>query len=303
MKIFYIPVFCLTVFVLLMFVYPEQKMIASCENINFDDSSVNCVTIDTNNFSQNVWQIGKPQKTIFTSAMSQPNVIVTDTINAYPPSDTSRFIVSYIVGNSSIITMMKGNYWVNSDTLADFCTMELTPDNGITWIDVVNDTTYSNQIIWYSNKPVLTGNSGGWNYFLFEPSQLFYLFNVSIGDTVLWRFTFYSDSNQTGKDGIMFDDLQINSWVEGIDEEEYARFPSKAFPSPAIETLTISLPWQENVSFQLVIFNQSGAKIMDKYYTNYPIQLNIERLPAGIYYYEIFNESKKTFSAGRFNKK
>ena len=59
--------------------------------INFDsgDSLWNhAIIIDTVNFRQNIWQVGKPNKSVFTSAMSAPNVIVTDTLNPYPPSDT-----------------------------------------------------------------------------------------------------------------------------------------------------------------------------------------------------------------------
>jgi len=70
----------------------------SYENINFDNTNnIKSVFIDSVNFRHNVWQIGKPQKSIFKSAYSIPNAIVTDTINPYPINDTSSFIITHIV--------------------------------------------------------------------------------------------------------------------------------------------------------------------------------------------------------------
>ena len=56
--------------------------------------------------------------------------------------------------------MLTGNYLVKSDSLKDYGKIEFSPDNGSTWIDIINDTAYSSSISWYSAKPILTGNSG-----------------------------------------------------------------------------------------------------------------------------------------------
>ena len=66
-------------------------------NDTFNDKFI----IDTVNYPNNVWQIGKPQKTVFDSAYSYPNAIVTDTLNPYPVNDTSVFMIKVVSHYSS----------------------------------------------------------------------------------------------------------------------------------------------------------------------------------------------------------
>jgi len=48
--------------------------------------------------SNNIWQIGRPNKTQFTNAISQPNALVTDTILTYPTNNASSFTFKIEVG-------------------------------------------------------------------------------------------------------------------------------------------------------------------------------------------------------------
>lgn len=168
--------------------------------------------LDNSNPS-NIWQIGSPQKNMFTSSVSIPNVIVTDTLNDYPINDTSSFIIEHIADLGFSMphdVIFSGYYFVNSDTLTDYGLIEFSPDNGGIWIDLINDPTYSPYIIWLTPKPILTGNSiGGWSQFAANLSGLGPFFGIQTGDTVLWKFTFVSDPIQTNNDGLMFDNLSI----------------------------------------------------------------------------------------------
>ena len=63
-------------------------------NQYFDGANTNplnsfMIGIGTN--TNNIWQVGKPQKTLFSSASTTPNVIITDTINYYPNNNVSTF--------------------------------------------------------------------------------------------------------------------------------------------------------------------------------------------------------------------
>lgn len=62
--------------------------------------------------------------------------------------------------------ILSGQYFVNSDTLTDFGIIEMSPDNGNTWIDLINDTINAYAIQWNVTKPTLTGNSNGWLNFM-----------------------------------------------------------------------------------------------------------------------------------------
>ncbi|MCH2044320.1 MAG: hypothetical protein MK212_09245 [Saprospiraceae bacterium] len=61
---------------------------------NFDDattySSGSYLSLDSVNTSGS-WMIGEPQKIIFDSAYTQPNALITDTVNTYPINDSSSF--------------------------------------------------------------------------------------------------------------------------------------------------------------------------------------------------------------------
>src|SRR5690606_28661361 len=67
-----------------------------------------------------IWQIGPPQKSVFDSAATNPNVIVTDTINTYPINDTSSFTVGL---NTSLvnwaITAIRWTQKLDMDSAAD----------------------------------------------------------------------------------------------------------------------------------------------------------------------------------------
>ena len=60
--------------------------------ITFDNAVYKeAIEIDTVHYHHNIWQVGAPHKSVFTSAQSLPNAIVTDTANPVPPNDTSVF--------------------------------------------------------------------------------------------------------------------------------------------------------------------------------------------------------------------
>ena len=114
----------------------------NCHDFGFtfeNDYCISQLTIDILSNPNNLWQIGKPQKAVFNSSHSSPNAIITDSINTYPPNDTSLFIARKLAFSGfeyHYVAALYGNYFVNSDTLNDFGIIEFSPDNGTTWIDL-----------------------------------------------------------------------------------------------------------------------------------------------------------------------
>ncbi|MFC2152850.1 hypothetical protein ACFLSE_10030, partial [Bacteroidota bacterium] len=215
--------------------------------INFEDTNEFFrLEIDTVSNSNNIWQIGSPDKTIFKSAFSEPNVIITDSINCYPTNDTSSFIIKHAVdvisGFVNVHTAtIGGRYYVNSDTLTDYGILEISPDNGETWINLISDTTYLNKncYTWWSPKPIFSGNSNSWVEFTVWVAGFGPEFNMQIEDTVLYKFSFISDNNESNKDGLMFDNLHFEDWYEGINSINIKQIISKAFPNPTNDWITI----------------------------------------------------------------
>ena len=136
-----------------------------------DPSNVEHLWIDTVSNPNNLWQVGQPQKTIFTSAFGGNNVIVTDTINSYTVNDTSSFIIYHTVQSGLLGTgdeaTIQGVYWSDSDSLNDFWKIEFSPDNGATWVLISDDTTtFGSSQSWpIIENCNMTGGSNGWTYF------------------------------------------------------------------------------------------------------------------------------------------
>ena len=270
-------------------------------NINFEDiSQLFRLEIDTISNPNNIWQIGSPQKTTLSNAYSSPNVIITDTVNSYPINDTSVFIIKHIACFGLFVggyVDLVGYYYVNSDTLKDYGKIEFSHDNGTSWVDLLNDSilidTINNHYWYWSNldKPTLTGNSNGWNGFFVNIGKLGGFYKVQIGDTVLYRFSFISDSIQTNKDGLMFDNLQFDDFYEGIEEISCKFIKSECFPNPAKDVLTIKFENEENSSFELFVFDITGKQIYNQ--TNMKsnqLSFSVADFKKAIYIYKLVNQ-------------
>ena len=282
--------------------------------INFEDSYTTAfVEIDSNS----IWQIGPPNKTLFTTAFSAPNTIVTDTLNPYPINDTSSFILKQIVSGQldwvmqnwgAYIAGVDGYYFINSDTLTDYLQIEFSPDNGLRWFNLTKDSILSDTIqqhywTWENNNNdlALSGSSSGWQYFHFTTHQLMLTFDVHECDTVLYRFTFISDSIQSNKDGLMFDNLNLIDYAESITNLPANLFQSQAYPNPAKSQIIIDFDNDDYQDFELEVFNALGLLIYsEKNIRGNRIELNLSDFPQGAYYYNLRQTESGKWSKGKF---
>jgi len=263
---------------------------AQCDNycINFEDTFCNStIIIDTTEFPTNLWQIGKPQKPVFDSVANLSNTIITDTINSYPINNHSIFIIQNTVTMGFIygLNMLRGSYFVQSDSLNDYGTMDVSTDNGLTWIDIINDTVY-NSFVWYSLKPVLTGNSS---------------FNIQLGDTVLFRFSFISDSIPENLGGLMFDDICFDNFVEGISETHFKQIKSSIYPNPSSNIFTIEFENPKAETFELSIYDiHSKLTLKKDDITENKIVVDATAFKSGTYIYKITNLTANKRCWGKF---
>jgi hypothetical protein len=273
-------------------------------DLNFDTSLGFChLTIDTLTDSTNIWQVGKPQKTVFDSAYSPKNVIVTDSLNPYAINDTSYFIITNTTGFGGFtvpsVVLLSGYYYVNTDTLTDYGKIEFSADHGATWIDLINDTTYASYIHWSLGKPTLTGNSNGWKRFYVHLGQLGPVLGISDGDTVLYKFSFFSDSVQTYKDGLMFDDFRFEDWAESVPDINTDNLIS-LYPVPARDELYVNTR-SLGKTRKLKILNTLGALVyQDDNFLNQTV--DIHTLKTGmyvLYYSDEEHSSVKRFTVVR----
>ncbi len=249
------------------------------EFITFDDpwdTFTLKLDIDTTD-TDNIWQVGYPQKTEFNPTLAPTKTIVTDTVNTYGSNDTSFFIIQYLSYNCP---SMGGYYAVDSDSLKDYGLIEISTDFGQTWINALDDST-----VFQPEKPILTGNSNGWQYF---ELNFAYTMPSGFGDTLLVKFTFISDSIDTGRDGLMFDNL---GFCILVNTENLKRLNTlKVFPNPTQYILNFEL--EEPIeNGEIRIFNTIGQLQEQQNFSNKTLtQFKVSTWNSGTYYYGIFVE-------------
>lgn len=259
--------------------------------------------IDTLNYPDNLWQIGRPQKPVFNEAQTLPNVIITDTINSYPVNNSSAFIIKDVASLGMIegIENLTGYYYVQSDTLNDYGKIEFSPDKGITWYDLIADTVYRTNWKWFSSEPALTGNSGGWKYFDIVMFDIATVFDLHIGDTVLYKFSFTSDNISENLDGLMFDNLCFEEFVEGISEIRFNPVETSIYPNPSSGNFTIKFKNPHDDPFQLNVYNAKSKLMFSREgVKGTTVAFGKENLPSGIYFYKLTNSNKNERGWGKF---
>lgn len=275
-----------------------------CNNycLTFDDTI--CAThlkIDTT-IASNVWQTGKPQKNSI-DTLHTGNVIITDTVHPYPVNNYSVFTITNLATPGDIYgcKMFSAKYYVDTDSLKDFGKIEFSPDRGTTWIDLINDTTYNSSIIWYGLKPTLTGHSfSSFDVLLTDNGSVF---NLQLGDTLLYRFSFTSDSIFDNRAGLLYDNICFGDFIEGISEIHFKPIKSKIFPNPSSENFSIEFENPAAENFQLAVYDIHSKPILTKEgISDNRITLNTQQYKPGIYIYKLTNLKSKKRSWGKFIK-
>jgi len=276
------------------------------------------IEIDTTN-PNNIWQIGRPQKSFINSALSSDNVIITDTVNSYTINDTSSFILKvpqgllseYSTGFSTGNIVISFYTKYQMDSLRDFGRIEFSGDSGNTWHIMGKnyiDTSFSawnpGWNVWtdgmsgwsFNDKSFYTGQSSGWK------QQWINLFVCSVAHpkredsttTIigchpksLWlKFVFISDSNSNNLDGWAIDNIQIQD-VQYVGMKDAKNLDLKVYPNPFSENVTFSIA--DNEQTTITLYDFLGQQILQQTFTN-STTINTEQLSGGIFFYELRND-------------
>jgi len=262
------------------------------------------VTIDTTHYLDNVWQIGKTHKSVLDSTVCPTNVIITDTANPYPVNNHSVFIITNRATTGDVFgfRMFSANYYVQTDSLKDYGTIELSLDKGITWIDLIKDTAYTNNFVWWTAKPVLTGHSISCNNFEVDLTNLTSIHNFQVGDTILFRFSFLSDSIYDNSGGLVFDNICFGNFVEGVSEIHFKSIKSVIYPNPSASVLTIEFDNPNAEAFELAMYDMHSKRVLTREgVTENKIVIDTRSFKSGMYVYKITNVEAKKRCWGRFN--
>ena len=176
----------------------------------------------------------------------------------------------------------------------DYVQVEVSTNNGATWIPQCGKYTHSGNSDQDFNQPLYDGFQNTW---VLEEINL----SDYIGQNIKVRFQIVADGGVT-EDGFYFDDFQVNvvygsTGVETLTEN--GAFLGESYPNPTKDNATINyvLPKGESTS-SLVLTNTLGQVISKTPISSIKnkITISTSQLEQGIYYYFIENENSRTSS-------
>jgi hypothetical protein len=254
----------------------------------------NTLSVSISTSSANVWQIGKPHKTIFSSASSTPNVIVTDTVNKYPPNNVSTFTLQ----NNNIYHSMISLQWkqkLDFDQGKDGGIVEFSLDGGTTWENAHNNPAV-HQFYGFQpgNKDTLPNNE-----YAFSGTDTTWRdvwLCIAFSNSIHFRFIIKSDSVNTNREGWMIDNFVLHqTWIHPIKEID-GLGNLVVYPNTSSGMVNVEMKQTEQARRidNISLFSQDG-KLLEDYGPNYAkVVLDISKYPEGNYYLKITIGKKTT---------
>ncbi len=280
---------------------------------NFENNNSFPWVIDESN-PDNIWQIGKSYKTVFGSAYTPPNAIMTDTINFYPTNNHSSFqclITKPENAQENCISMIRLTFHhkIDTDTLKDGGYIDISFDKGETWINIIDDT--SSTSFWalgqfYENSDTLIGNRNGFsgnstNEWISSGFEWYDENNehARTNDSILVRFNFISDEIDNGKEGWIIDNIGLevfdlcNVGIDNLVIQDDILF----YPNPVDGISVLVLPDDTNI-YTVHIFDIRGREILNCI-SNESFIIHRSDFDPGIYLYKISNPTTPIYT-GKF---
>ncbi len=211
-----------------------------------DTSAANSILINFDTSRTNIWQIGRPQKPIFDSAYSRPNVIVTDTIHNIPPNNISRFSLKVEPFGTFGIFVLQ---WVQKLDMkfghqGGF--VEFSVDTGKTWQNAFNNPNVFN---FYGFLPANEDTLSVGNYAFSGTDSnwedIWLCLNLSwihaSADSIIFRFTLQTDTGNYNKEGWEIDNMlarmDVLHPVHAVQDKDYVDL----YPNPASGRVNVAI--------------------------------------------------------------
>jgi hypothetical protein len=258
------------------------------------------------------WQIGKPQKNIFNAAKTGLGVVVTDTTKSYSADKLSQLTVLFrpIIGNNRIVIDFDQRVDINDNV--DSTKVELSFDKGSNWFNMsqtqqflrcqVGDLSYSGFNQQGTNSANTTSNTNWTN----ERLEIYLIMLLRVEDcpfkqqyfldSLMMRFSFYSNTSQPTKDGWMIDNLRIQSdFVGGIEKLENQNEALSLAPNPSTNDVVKLQSMNSDLSVRgWILENMNGTILKNQSNSNEIETFDLEK---GVYIVKIETTN------GWFNKK
>ena len=252
------------------------------------------------------WQVGHPNKPVFTSAYSEPNALVTDTLFPHLDSTTCYAQFTMIADDEAALgKQIRFNYWSDMDSLQSFGWIEKQNSYTYQWSRLpISDAYY----VWFENSgeiltdsgAVFTGRTNGWRSasILLECMGVFHDDDQDRGggwsDTMRLRFAFRGAPNSAGFDGWMIDDVEAIPLMCIGGTEEFDQQEVLLLPNPADDHVRFGpLPFEGSIG-DVGIFTSDGRAVRSaRIGSSNAVDLDTKGLPNGVYTVRVLRDREQ----------
>lgn len=261
-----------------------------------DTSATNSLQITFGNDTNNIWHVGPPQKTLFDSASTQPNAIVTDTIQTYPSNDTSQFYLTLPFDSfwPFGILALQWTQKLDLESDHDMATIDFKTNTDSAWHSAFNNPYVYNFYGYQSqNLDTLTngtigfsGSDSTWRDIWLCYDMSYY---VNMGDTFTIRYTILSDSNETNQDGWIMDNFMAHlTYIHTIQEAEQKEYVN-IFPSPSSGEVNIQVKKinEFHLIESMILTNVEGKVVKTFGSSPTKFKIDISDQPDGVYFLKV----------------
>lgn len=286
-----------TLFLLIGWTLSTQAQVPITWHITFDPGADR--TMDGLN---GCWQIGDPDKTVFDSAYSAPNALVTDTVLPYPVGATSYAEFSAPINFFGEEVQVSFRHRLEVDSGEAYGWVEYF-DAGFTqsWVKTDPWQSWMGSFIEWSGDGldtdsalIFTGTNNGWGEVLLSWRCLTVLQGpndrASLPDSMRFRFAFQALANTNDHDGWMIDELVVtnNGCIGGMAERSALQL--SVSPNPAGERAVLELTSAPTSPMTLEVFRADGAVMRREPVRGMRHHMDLAGLPDGPYLVRITGE-------------
>lgn len=242
------------------------------------------------------WQVGHPNKPVFTSAYSEPNALVTDTLSPHMDSTTCYAQFTMVAEFPDVLgKSISFKYWSDMDSLLSFGWIEKQNSYTHAWNRLPISDAY---LIWFEEAgelltdsgAVFTGRTFGWHDARLHIECLGVLMEENMdrgggwSDTMRLRFAFRGATNTEGRDGWMIDNVDVTPIQCTGGTVEQFRSALVAFPDPADDQVTLRYTDEGGTGALVDILRADGTLVKrERWAASKTMTLPTSSLPSGIY--------------------